>query len=147
MSSFENAVSFFHACEGLRGWQGCMKYVAKDAVFQGQCEPVAELTSIQQYCCWMEAMGQGPLKGCSYQIHASCFDENSKTVLIFATLTGTHNGEGGPVPATGRQTQSHYVYSITMNDQGKIAKLIKIWNAPWAMRELGWAPLPMNEKV
>jgi len=25
-----------------------------------------------------------------------------------------------------------------MNDEGKIESMTKIWNAPWALRELGW---------
>ena len=27
---------------------------------------------------------------------------------------------------------------LKMDDDGKIVSMTKIWNAPWAMRELGW---------
>jgi hypothetical protein len=27
---------------------------------------------------------------------------------------------------------------LTMNDQNKVARMVKVWNAPWAMKELGW---------
>jgi hypothetical protein len=27
---------------------------------------------------------------------------------------------------------------LDMNDEGKIRSMQKVWNAPWAMRELGW---------
>jgi hypothetical protein len=35
-------------------------------------------------------------------------------------------------------TRSHYVYVMTFGDDGKIKSMTKIWNAPWAMKELGW---------
>ena len=34
---------------------------------------------------------------------------------------------------------SDYVYVMEFAD-GRIRHLTKIWNAGWAMRELGWAP-------
>ena len=36
------------------------------------------------------------------------------------------------------QPQSHYVYILTMNDNDKVKNMVKVWNAPWAMKELGW---------
>ena len=58
--------------------------------------------------------------------------------LAFATFTGTHTGDGGPVDPTGKTANSHYVYAITVNDDNKVSHLVKIWNAPWALGELGW---------
>ena len=26
----------------------------------------------------------------------------------------------------------------TMNNDDKVEKMVKVWNAPWAMKELGW---------
>jgi len=26
-----------------------------------------------------------------------------------------------------------------MNDEGKVAKMFKVWNATWTLKELGWA--------
>jgi len=52
--------------------------------------------------------------------------------------TLTHTGEGGPVPPTNKTTNSQYVYIVTMNDDDKIRGMKKVWNAPWAMKELGW---------
>jgi hypothetical protein len=59
--------------------------------------------------------------------------------MFFATYTLRHTGEGGPVPPTNKETKSQYVYIIAMNDGGKVKSMQKVWNAPWAMRELGWA--------
>jgi hypothetical protein len=63
------------------------------------------------------------------------FDNAKK---FFAACDATHTGEGGPVPPTQKQTRSHYVYALTMDANDKVAKMVKIWNAPWAMKELGW---------
>jgi hypothetical protein len=52
-------------------------------------------------------------------------------------FTGTHTGSGGPVPPTGRRVSSDYVYVMEF-DGGKISHMTKIWNAGWAMKELGW---------
>lgn len=139
MTSLENATRFFHACETLKGWEGCREFVAPAATFEAQAEPLAGVTSVEAYCDWMAGLGKGPLKGCRYTLHASSYDETSKTALFYATFTATHVGEGGPVPATQKQTSTHYVYALTMNADGKVEKMCKIWNAPWALKELGWA--------
>ena len=65
-------------------------------------------------------------------------DESSNTAIFFATYHARHTGEGGPVPPTGKETHSHYVYAITMDGDGQVSKMIKIWNPTWALTELGW---------
>jgi hypothetical protein len=139
MNSFDNACSFFHACEGLQGWQGCREWVADGAAFVAQSEPLVDVDTVEAYCEWMAGLGRGPLAGCSYDLHASAWDDAAKTALFFATFNGRHGGDGGPVPATGKETHSHYVYALRMDDAGKVVHMTKIWNAPWAMAELGWS--------
>ena len=138
MSAFENATQFFHACESLKGWEGCKQYVSPDAALSAQCEPLVDVSSVEAYTEWMAGLGSGPLAGCRYDLHSASYDEANKTATFFATFTATHGGEGGPVPPTGKETNTHYVYVLTMNDEGKIAKMCKVWNAPWALKELGW---------
>lgn len=138
MTTFEIAEKFFHACESLEGWEGCKRYVADGAPFTGQCEPLVDIDSVEGYCEWMKGFGSVTAKGCSYDVHSAAWDENQSSAIFFATFHGTHVGEGGPVPPTNQTTASHYVYVVTMNSAGKVASLTKIWNAPWAMRELGW---------
>ena len=137
MSGFDNATSFYHACESLKGWDGCKQYVAADAPFSAQSEPLVDVKTVQGYTDWLMAFGV-TAKGCSYDLHASAYDEKSKTALFFATFTGSHVGEGGPVPPTHKTTNTHYVYAVTMNGDDKVARMTKVWNAPWAMQELGW---------
>ena len=138
MSAFDNATSFFHACESLKGWDGCKQYVTADAPFSAQSEPLVDVKTVQGYADWMKGFGTTTAKGCSYDLHGRAYDEKSKTALFFATFTGSHVGEGGPVPPTHKTTNSHYVYVLTMNGDDKVARMTKVWNAPWAMKELGW---------
>ena len=99
---------------------------------------MAELKTVKEYVDMWEGLGGVTLKGGGFEINASAFDEKNKTAIFFATYTGTHTGEGGPVPATNKTTSTHYVFVINMNDEGKVTNVIKVWNASWAMRELGW---------
>jgi len=138
MSAFENASQFFHSCESLKGWEGCKQYVVPDAPFSAQCEPLVDVSTVEAYTEWMAGLGSTPLAGCSYELHSSSYDEANKTATFFATFRGKHVGEGGPVPPTNQETSTHYVYVLTMNDDGKVEKMCKIWNAPWALKELGW---------
>jgi hypothetical protein len=48
-----------------------------------------------------------------------------------------HTGEGGPYPPTGKSMTADYVY-VTDFEGDKIRTLTKIWNAGWAIKELGW---------
>lgn len=138
MSAFENATQFFHACESLEGWGACERYVAPDAGFAAQCEPLADVSTVEAYVDWLTGFGTGPGAGCSYALNASSYDAANETALFFGTFTATHVGDGGPVPPTHKTTHTDYVYSLTMNGDGKVARMVKVWNAPWALRELGW---------
>ena len=86
----------------------------------------------------MQAFGTDVVPNCSYELHSASFDEISRTAMFFATFTGTHHGPGGPVPATGKTVHAHYVHALTMDAEDLIAHMVKIWNAPWSMRALGW---------
>ena len=138
MTAFENAQKFFAACEEAEGWAGCKQYVADGASFVAQSEPLVETTTVEGYCDWMAGFGRVTAPGATYDLHASCYDEEHRAAVFFATYHAKHTGDGGPVPPTNQETHSHYVYVLTMDDENKVASMVKIWNAPWAMRELGW---------
>jgi hypothetical protein len=138
MSAFDTATKFFHACETSQGWDGCRQFVAPGATFYAQCEPLTDIKSVEAYCEWMAGLGKGPLKGCRYTLHSASYDEANRTATFVATFTASHVGEGGPVPPTRKETNTDYVYALTMNGEGKVAKMRKVWNAGWALRELGW---------
>lgn len=138
MSAFEVATRFFEACEKPTGWEGCREYVAEGARFTAQSEPLAEIDTVEAYCEWMKTFGTVTAAGATYELHSSSYDDATRTAVFFATIHATHSGEGGPVPPTGKQTNSHYVYVLKMTGDEKVAEMTKIWNAPWAMKELGW---------
>ncbi len=135
MSNFETATNFFNGCESLKGWEGCQQYVAEDATFHAQCEPLVDVTTVEAYCEWMAGLGSMPLKGCSYVINTSAYDEANNTAIFFGTLTAKHAGENGPVPATNKTTSADYVYGLEMDDAGHICELTNICNAPCTLHE------------
>jgi hypothetical protein len=138
MNAFENANKFFAACEAPEGWAGCKQYVASGASFVAQSEPLTAINTVEAYCEWMAAFATVTAPGATYELHTSSYDEKTRTAVFFATYHARHTGEGGPVPPTNKETHSHYVYLLTMNADGLVERMVKVWNAPWAMKELGW---------
>ena len=57
MTPFETATAFFHACENLKGWEGCQQYATVNATFSAQSEPLAKITTLQEYTEWMKGFG------------------------------------------------------------------------------------------
>ncbi|HIG43883.1 MAG: hypothetical protein ABGY96_16105 [bacterium] len=138
MKDFDGARQFFEACEAPLGWEGCREFVCDNASFVAQSEPLASMKTIQEYCDWMYGFGTVTAAGATYDLHTSSYDESTRTAVFFATYHARHTGEGGPVAPTNKETHSHYVYVLTMDGDGKVEKMTKIWNAPWALNELGW---------
>jgi len=139
MSAFENARGFLEACDSARGWAGCQRYVADGARFRCQAAALAGIETVEAYCEWAAAIGNVTAPGARYELHAAGWDEERRTALFFATYHARHTGEGGPVPPTGKETHTNYVYALTMDANDQVASMTKVWNAPWALRELGWA--------
>lgn len=74
----------------------------------------------------------------SYEVKAFAVDRERNNVAAYAVFHGTHKGDGGPLPPTGKSTKSDYVYVMEF-DGGKIRHMTKVWNSSWALRDLGWA--------
>jgi predicted ester cyclase len=133
----ETARSFFEACETGKGWAVCREYCTPDASFVAQAEPLAELKTLEAYAEWMKGL-LGFMPDGRYEVKSFATDEERKNVAAYGVFSGTHTGQGGPMPPTGKATRTDYVYVMEFAD-GKIRHMTKIWNAPWAMKELGWA--------
>jgi predicted ester cyclase len=136
-SMTEVARAFFDACETGQGWEGCRQYCTPDATFSAQAEPLAEMRTLQQYTDWMKGLF-GPVPDGRYELKSFAADSERKNVCAFGVFSGTHTGEGGPVPPTGKQVAADYVYVMEFEGD-RIRHMTKIWNAGWSMRELGWA--------
>lgn len=73
----------------------------------------------------------------SYEVKSFATDPGRNSVCAYGVFSGTHSAPGGPCPPTGNSTSTDYVY-VMQFDGDKIAHMTKIWNAGWAMRDLGW---------
>lgn len=132
----ETAEAFFHACESGKGWDACRQYCHPDATFSAQAQPLSDVDTVADYTGWMQAQYEA-LPDIEYELRSLAADEERGTVCACSVLRGTHTGEGGPVPPTGQSVESDYAYVMEFQN-GKIAHLTKIWNAPHAMKQLGW---------
>jgi hypothetical protein len=59
-------------------------------------------------------------------------------VAAYGIFHGTHTGEGGPCPPTGRSTSADYAYFMEF-EGARIRHMTKIWNSQWSFRSIGWA--------
>ena len=66
MSAFDNAKKFFVACEKPEGWAGCQPYVAENATFEAQSEPLVDVRTVEAYCEWMKGFGTITAPGATY---------------------------------------------------------------------------------
>jgi predicted ester cyclase len=133
----ETAHAFFDAVETGKGWEGCCTYCTPNASFSAQAEPLADVRTLEGYAEWMKGLLVFMPDG-RYTLKAFAADTERNSVAAFAVFSGTHSGPGGPCPPTNKSTNTDYVY-VMQFEGGKISHMTKIWNAGWAMRELGWA--------
>ena len=125
MSITDTAAEFFEACETGKGWQGCAQYCHEGAAFSAQAEALADVTTLAAYTEWMQGLLVLMPDG-TYDLKSFATDEDRNSVLAFATFSGTHTGEGGPVPPTGRRASADYVYAMQF-DGDKISSMTKVW--------------------
>ena len=133
----EVAKQFFEACEAGRGWEVCRAYCTSSASFAAQSEPLTGITTLQGYADWMKGLLTFVPDG-RYEIKSFATDAERQSVCAYGVFSATHTGQGGPCPPTGKATITDYVYVMEF-ESDKIRHMTKIWNAGWAMKELGWA--------
>jgi len=80
----------------------------------------------------------GPVPNGSYELKSFSVDEDRGNVSAYAVFSGTHTGDGGPVPPTGKSVVSDYVYVMVFGGD-RIRHVTKIWNDGFALTQLGWA--------
>jgi len=134
-SMADTARHFFEACEAGKGWEACSAYCKPDATFASQAEPLVEVRSLHAYADWMKGL-MAMMPNGRYELKSFAVDAERNSVVAYAVFAGTHTGQGGP-PPTGKSTRSDYVYAMEF-EGGRIRHMTKIWNAGWAMKELGW---------
>ena len=136
-SMTQTANSFFAACEAGKGWESCKAYCTPDATFSAQAEPLDDVKTLAAYAEWMKGM-LSVLPDARYELKSFSVDDQRKKVSAFAVFFGTHTGQGGPVPPTGKKVRTDYVYVMQFTGD-RISHMTKIWNAGIALKQLGWA--------
>jgi predicted ester cyclase len=131
------AESFFDACETGKGWAVCGNYCTPNATFSAQSEPLLDTKTLEEYTNWMKGL-LTVLPDARYEVKSFATDSARNNVAAYGVFHGTHTGEGGPVPPTGRKISTDYVY-VMQFDGDRISHMTKIWNAGLALKGLGWA--------
>src|SRR6187455_958075 len=103
------AEAFFAACETGKGWEACSAYCTSDATFSAQAEPLLEVKTLEDYTNWMKGI-TAVLPDGRYEVKSFATDPQRNNVAAYGVFHGTHTGEGGPVPPTGKKTSTDYVY-------------------------------------
>jgi predicted ester cyclase len=117
--------------------EGCQPYCRQGATFAGQADALADVTTLEAYTEWMKGL-MAILPDGTAEVRSFAVDEARHNVAAFGVFRGTHTGEGGPVPPTGKSAEADYVYVMDF-DGDKIRHMTKIWNDGITMRQLGWA--------
>ena len=79
-----------------------------------------------------------PVPDGKYELRSFAVDEARSNVAAYAVFRGTHAGEGGPVPPTGKQVEADYVY-VMQFEGDRIRHMTKIWNVGISLTQFGWA--------
>ena len=138
MSEIKNtAASFFDACETGKGWQVCQKYCHPNATFSAQAGALQNVQTLEAYTEWMKGLFT-PVPDGSYELRSLAVDSERHNVAAYGVFRGTHTGQGGPVPPTGKKVEADYVY-VMQFDGDRIRHMTKIWNDGISMKQLGWA--------
>jgi predicted ester cyclase len=138
MSSYQDiAEKFLDACETGKGWEACRTYCSPEATFSTQAESLSGVDTLHRYTGFMKGLFT-PVPDGRYEVKAIGENQDQNLVLAYLVFSGTHTGEGGPLPPTGKKVESDYVYVMEFQD-GCIQHMTKIWNDVFAMKQLGWA--------
>jgi predicted ester cyclase len=133
----DTAERFFAACETGKGWEACRQYCRPDATFAAQTDTLAGIDTLEAYTDWMSGLLKLLPDGTA-EVRSFAVDQTRHNVTAFGIFRGTHSGEGGPIPPTGKSAAADYVYVMEF-DGDKISHMTKIWNDGITLRQLGWA--------
>ena len=94
------------------------------------------MKTLEGYTNWMQGLFT-PIPDGSYVVKSFATDTSRNNVSAYGVFSGTHTGQGGPVPPTGKRISSDYVYVMEFEGD-KIKHMTKIWNDAVALKALGW---------
>jgi predicted ester cyclase len=130
------AERFFEACDTGQGWEGCRQYCQAGATFSAQAVALSGIETLENYTEWMKGL-LTPIPDGRYELRSFAVDEARNNVAAYGVFRGTHTGDGGPVPPTGKQLEADYVYVMEFEGD-RIRHMTKIWNDGESLKQLGW---------
>ncbi len=137
MSSIkEKAEQFVDACDSGKGWETCRQYCHPQATFLVQADALGGVDTLEAYTEWAKGL-LTPMPDGSYELRSFAVDEDRNNVAAYGVFRGTHTGEGGPVPPTGKRVESDYVYIMEFEGD-RIRHMTKVWNDGVGLKQLGW---------
>ncbi len=137
MSSIkEKAEQFVDACDSGKGWETCRQYCHPQATFSAQADALGGVDTLEAYTEWAKGL-LTPIPDGSCEVRSFAVDEDRNNVAAYGVFRGTHTGEGGPVPPTGKRVESDYVYIMEFEGD-RIRHMTKVWNDVVSLKQLGW---------
>lgn len=136
--AFTNAKKIMEALEYIKPWEDIADLLVEDCPHICQADMMKDITTVKQLHDWKVNFNENVAPGCKPIVHNLVWDAPKKTALKFSTYVATHTGDGGPVPATNKTTNTHYVFICEMNDENKCICLTKVWNDDYCKKEIGW---------
>ncbi|GFH44113.1 hypothetical protein CTEN210_00587 [Chaetoceros tenuissimus] len=138
-AALKNAKEVIEVLDSAGDWATIESLVAKDATFTCQAEALADVKTVKEWYDWMVNFKGNIAPDGRCTIKSIAWDATNRKCLFYAVYHATHTGDGGPMPATNKHTDTDYVYEVVMNDEDKVASMTKIWNDMYCLKELGWA--------
>ncbi len=132
----EKAEQFVDACDTGKGWEICRQYCHPQATFSAQAAALAGVDTLEAYAEWAKGL-LTPMPDGRYEVRSFAVDEDRNNVAAYAVFRGTHTGEGGPVPPTGKRVETEYVYIMEFEGD-QIRHMTKVWNDGVGLKQLGW---------
>jgi hypothetical protein len=134
-----NAKKIMAAVDAAKPFEEISDIVVEDAPFICQADALAGVNTVKAWADWMVNFESNIAPGCKATVHNIAWDAENKTALYYATFYAKHSGDGGPVPATNKETSTHYMYILVMSEDNKCKSFTKVWNDGYCLKELGWA--------
>ncbi|KAL6048053.1 hypothetical protein QOT17_002012 [Balamuthia mandrillaris] len=137
MSQFvELAQQLFEALEDGKGFEPVAEHIVAGAPFV--CDGIADVKTLEAYYAWMQGFKSKTCPDFSYVIESRC--SNDTDVTFVCSCEFTHTGEGGPKPPSNppKRGSCWYSYTFRFNEEGKVVKMMKVFDWGQAFKTVGW---------
>lgn len=135
-SPAELATRFHEACMTGEGWAACKTYCVPGATLRHDTAMLAGIDTLAAYAEFLKSVHTF-MPDFGFEVRSLGVDEERGRVLLHYGLWGTHTGEGGPQPPTGKRFVSESVLVFEFDDD-RIRHVTKLWNDADTMRQAGW---------